>query len=637
VNEYFMDSKTAGVFRTVFTMGFLFVLLSAGHAASSAGVAANKEYVSVVDTVTVNADGSNTAQKEAEIRLLDISGLDEVAQITFRFNDQRSSLDVLEAETIKADGKRIKVRADQIRLQEDPATTGVPMFSTSKMKTIIFPDVQVGDSVHYRIRETETEPDFPGQFSYLDGTDPDTQVRSFKLTITAPRSMKLQSGTSGYHETRTTGPLGEQIWSWTFSQPEARAFGYYKADVFLRGPHMVVTSFADWGAIAAAYRERAVDKTAIDPQLQALADKITGGITDRREQSKKIYDWVRGNIRYVALYLANGGYVPHSASSILRNRYGDCKDHVVLLEALLRAKGIESHGVLINSMDLFDAGTVPVPDIFDHIITYIPEFGLYADATGEYLPFGEIGYGLSSKQVLHLDKSMGLRRTPALRASANMQITGMQLDLHEDGTLKGEIDVASTGSVSLDWRYSIAGIGPLDRANIVHDGLAKNGFQGSGTFTADQPESDASPYRVKVDFTAEESAWDLSGPEAMELHVPVFDLYPLNSLTSFVDELPEAVYSRACMAIDTMDSYRVRLPASVQVAVLPKPVSLVEGPIRYESSYRNEGGEIIVSRHYVMSIDRGYCTPQDIAGMVVTAKTIRRDLHRKILLKPAGS
>ena len=36
------------------------------------------------------------------------------------------------------------------------------------------------------------------------------------------------------------------------------------------------------------------------------------------------------NVRYVALFLGETAAVPHKAIDILRNRYGDCKDHVAL-------------------------------------------------------------------------------------------------------------------------------------------------------------------------------------------------------------------------------------------------------------------------------------------------------------------
>jgi transglutaminase-like putative cysteine protease len=83
-------------------------------------------------------------------------------------------------------------------------------------------------------------------------------------------------------------------------------------------------------------------KTEVTPRIQALADDITPGASDRREQAHRIYDWVSEHIRDVAVFLGNGGYEPHDATSILDSGYGDCKDHVVLLQALLKAKGIES-------------------------------------------------------------------------------------------------------------------------------------------------------------------------------------------------------------------------------------------------------------------------------------------------------
>lgn len=44
----------------------------------------------------------------------------------------------------------------------------------------------------------------------------------------------------------------------------------------------------------------------------------------------------------MAVYVGAGGVVPHAAQTVLDNRYGDCKDHVALLEALLGAAGIKS-------------------------------------------------------------------------------------------------------------------------------------------------------------------------------------------------------------------------------------------------------------------------------------------------------
>ena len=76
---------------------------------------------------------------------------------------------------------------------------------------------------------------------------------------------------------------------------------------------------------------------------------MTAGERDRRAQARKLYEWVSVNIRYVNIVLGAGGFVPHKAADVLKNGYGDCKDHVMLLEALLAAKGIKSSPVLIEA------------------------------------------------------------------------------------------------------------------------------------------------------------------------------------------------------------------------------------------------------------------------------------------------
>ncbi|MBV9484412.1 MAG: hypothetical protein JO249_27215 [Acidobacteria bacterium] len=44
-----------------------------------------------------------------------------------------------------------------------------------------------------------------------------------------------------------------------------------------------------------------------------------------------------------------GRYIPNDTKTILSRRFGDCKDHAILLVALLAAKGIEGEQVLIDA------------------------------------------------------------------------------------------------------------------------------------------------------------------------------------------------------------------------------------------------------------------------------------------------
>ncbi|RCS21638.1 DUF3857 domain-containing protein [Phyllobacterium salinisoli] len=595
---------------------------------------AKEETVSAYDTITVEADGRYIIEWETTRRLLDASGRDDLAKKTFSFNDQLSSLDVIEAETVKADGRRIKVQPDQIRLQEEPAAIGLPVFSTSKQKTIIFPDIEVGDSVHYRVRKIQREPNFPGHFEYTDSFSPEERVLSYKLILQAPRSLELRSAVRALKEVRTTAANGDKLWSWTFTQLDVRPLDYGKADVFVSSPHVLITSFPDWNTIAQAYRSRADDKVAITPEIQALADELTKGVSDRREQTKRIYNWVRGNVRYVALYLAQGSYVPHTSADILRNRYGDCKDHVVLLEALLRAKGIESHGALLATGNLFNLTSEATPSYFDHIITYVPEFDLYLDSTARYLPFGVKGSWLGAKPVLHVNGVAGIRTTPAISANDNELATTTIATINSDGSIQGNINEISTGGISIGRRYGIASVDPLQRPDIIQGLLAQNGLRGKGSFTADDPSNDDTKYRIDINFTTDKTVLDLSDIEAFSVAIPVQLGNSIADMTNFANERPDPFYARACAAVDVAENYEISVPDNVSIQSLPKPVLLAEGAIRYDATYTTEGSKIRVRRHYTMAIDRGYCTPQEIAGMSKTANKIRQDLQRKVLFAP---
>ena len=139
---------------------------------------------------------------------------------------------------------------------------------------------------------------------------------------------------------------------------------------------MLLTTFTDYLEIGKAYEAYAAPKTRVTPQVKALADEITKGLKSERDQVRALYEWVSRNIRYVAIYLGDGGFEPHDVEVILKNRYGDCKDHVVLLQSLLMAKNIKSSSALINLGAGEELSPVAVTFPLNHVILYLPSLKL---------------------------------------------------------------------------------------------------------------------------------------------------------------------------------------------------------------------------------------------------------------------
>lgn len=127
---------------------------------------------------------------------------------------------------------------------------------------------------------------------------------------------------------------------------------------------------------------------------------------------RKLFEWVKDNIAYQAIYLEDGGFVPDDANKILMNKSGDCKGHVVLLEALLKAKNISSTAVLINTTTNSMFPEIVRLETFNHVITYIPELAMYLDSTNMHSSFGKLPTEDRGRPALHINGITAIQSIP---------------------------------------------------------------------------------------------------------------------------------------------------------------------------------------------------------------------------------
>src|SRR5690606_15213032 len=132
---------------------------------------------------------------------------------------------------------------------------------------------------------------------------------------------------------------GMREWRWTYGESKGIPAEPQSVSPDDYSPYVAALPLKDYEAPAAAYAVGVAQAAKVTPEIQKLADEVTQGLSDRRAQAEALYRWVSGNIRYVALAMDMGGYVPHAAADVLNAHYGDCKDKAVLLQALLAAKG----------------------------------------------------------------------------------------------------------------------------------------------------------------------------------------------------------------------------------------------------------------------------------------------------------
>ena len=147
-------------------------------------------------------------------------------------------------------------------------------------------------------------------------------------------------------------------------------------------PSVEWTTFHNWSEVGDWYRRLALKQAEPNDALRARANDITAKAQTPEDQIRAIYDFVSAHTRYVGIDFGIGRYQPHTASEVLADQYGDCKDKDTLLEALLRAKGFTTAPALIGA-GIAPVPEVPSPSMFNHVITTVnlPSGQIWLDST----------------------------------------------------------------------------------------------------------------------------------------------------------------------------------------------------------------------------------------------------------------
>jgi transglutaminase-like putative cysteine protease len=176
--------------------------------------------------------------------------------------------------------------------------------------------------------------------------------------------------------------------------------------------------------------------------IKSLSAEICKGAADSEEKILRLCNWVQSKIRYVAIEIGMGGYIPHDPVAVCRTKYGDCKDKSFLLMALLRAQGIEAWPVLCRSGSrghiLEDFAW---PAAFDHCITAIgtPDSGIrYFDPTSETVGYPCLPANLEGSMGLVVREDSGNLVPMASGLQPELKVS-VEAELCRSGILKARV------------------------------------------------------------------------------------------------------------------------------------------------------------------------------------------------------
>ncbi len=584
--------------------------------------------------IVVQPDGSATITVHSEVQILKEAIISSLSQTPLSYVDSLQDLEIESAYTLKGDGKKLPVAPNAIMTQQAPRTASLPFYTDLKQKIIVFPQVEVGDTLVFTAI-TRSRPIIPGQFVFDMVIPPALIIDRSYTTVAAPEAFPLNFDAK-HLTVKTAKNAGTVTYTVNYSSSNAVPDDNQPISRFDRGPRFSVSSFKSFDDLANVYAAFVEPKIVVTAAIQQKADEVTAGAHGHDEQARKIYDWVSTHIRYVAIEFGVGSIVPHDADSVLSNGYGDCKDHAVLFAALLKAKGIQGNLVLINSSNTYSVAQVPTLGAFNHALTWLPEIGIYADTTSRTAPFGSLPRNEYGKPVLVIaDKTGALRRTPLLVPTDSTVTYVAKEQLDDAAHLTASNVTMGTGAFA----------GVLRGVGLVIQADNNNKFAGivlkahgmpraTGKFEASSTTELADNYSIDGSYSMPGEWRHVLQDEPFRLPDGLDFVIPTGG--EFLGPIADPKYAAAdsvpCYSGRWIEEYSLEFPEKFRLASLPSDFAVKTAHLDYTSHWSIDAHTVEVRREFVARFDEPLCSRNVISETQGALAQIGKEYAAQITL-----
>jgi tetratricopeptide (TPR) repeat protein len=568
---------------------------------------------------TYAADATGSRERTVVERLQTDAAVKQYGLLAIPYASSSEQVVILYARVRHADGTTSETPATDAIEMPAEVTREAPFYSDLKEKQLPIRSLRVGDTLEWKARITRTKAEAPGNFwgqAIMTGsaaTPPVVLSETLELHIPVGVSVNVWSPTSKPVETTADGM---HLYRWSSSQlkpttgkeaeaaAEAKKKALWTADEELDAdqgklPTVAWTTFKSWEAVGGWYHSLESDRIVPDDTIKAKVAELTAGKSTNEERARALYNYVATNIRYIGVDFGIGRYQPHTASEILSNQYGDCKDKHTLLAAMLKAAGIDSDAVLIGVNIRFNPA-VPSPASFNHLITRVTIAGqpVWLDTTTEIAPWRLLVYPIRDRQALvvpavgvaHLDRSPADPPTPDLQT---MHSVGK---LDENGVSNSHIVFTFTGDTELLMRMAFRQIAPAQYNTIVQQFSQNIGYSGTTSNAELSRSTDTTkPFTMAYDYKREK-AGDWSNLKTIPQLVPII-------LPGDGDDDPQVRSLLLGPPHQEISTSEMKLPEGWR-AVLPEAKHLHCAYANYDVTYRLDNGTLYAERRVEVLKDR---------------------------------
>lgn len=429
--------------------------------------------------VTIDIDQDSFSERlQLEVLLEDPSDLEDWSSYPI-FLDEDIELDVFAAEVRGADGSIEKIPRRKLRKQ---TSVGFGLYSSTYAEIIELPKLQPGDTIRMDITR-RFRPTYP---AHRIPIAMDSDQRRLRITIRGGGE-RLRWTLSGWSD-KLEIEESPGVLSISGDDLEALRPRAYEPDGTTWQPALRLAwdDGGTWLGVGDWYTGLMGQVSKDELEIGKLAARLTGGLETRREQLEAITSHVKTMIRYEAVEIGVGGYVPSSSAEVIHRGWGDCKDKANLMVDLLGKVDIDAQMVLIRSgHDARVDPEFPTSLGFNHAIVAVDAIDLgvtdddpvvegyfFVDPTMDRGPALWLNpYNQGTAALVVGESSSRLIEIPVMPSleTSELEVTGR---VDTMGMFTGEAALRLTGERALPW---VRGLDSIDPARL--DQVIRESFQ----------------------------------------------------------------------------------------------------------------------------------------------------------------
>ncbi|HEY9127271.1 MAG TPA: DUF3857 and transglutaminase domain-containing protein [Acidobacteriaceae bacterium] len=597
-------------------------------------------------TYTVAPDGTAVEHVRRAIKILRPQGRDDgLVYVPF---DADRKIRTLHVWSISPDGHEFELNKNDIVEFGYPGQGN--LYEDMRVKAARPAGRDPGGVVAYEYERTERPYIAETTWFFQDDTPRLSQV----FTLELPAGFTY-STVWAHHAAVEGSDLENRRWRWEMKDTPAinlhhvlhsPAFGALSGRMTIRyaPAGKLLDPRQGWRNVGEWYDVLSRPRLVATPEITAKAAELTAGKSDFYDKTEVISEFVQQQVRYFVIEMGIGGYQPHFAADIFRNRYGDCKDKATLLSSMLSTVGIHAALLMVDShRGVIDPDAPSI--VGNHMVTAIeipkgydsPKLRsvvtaktgrryLIFDPTWEKTPFGQLEHNLQgSYGILMEGADTQAIALPLLSPEYNTIRRNASLHLDPDGTLKGTVTEKRFGDVS-ERRRTLYTHGDVKEQNEELDHILEQDFPTFKVADFKVENAEVLNKDLTTSYSLNVDRYARSMGQLLMVRPRV-----LGSEAPSVDNEPRKVAIDLRETMQAKDDYDIELPQGYAVDELPEPVDLDLGFASYKSSSQVKGNVIHYSRTYIV---REVTLPADkYADLQKLSAVINTDEQSRAVLK----